>query len=296
MTQNCMRWSPGRIQSWRRPEDGGFDAARYGAAEISEDEAKRYVLSRHYSGTYPAARLRYGLYDLVGPNPVLCGAAVLSVPASRRVLTLIFPGLEPYQESLELGRFVLDDSVPANGESWFLAQAFRLAALAGLRGVVSFSDPLPRRRADGTVIMPGHVGTIYQASNSAYTGRGTPRTLTVLPDGTVFSDRAAQKIRAQDRGHAYAERQLTSLGASPIRAGQSPAGWLADALAAVGAYPVRHRGPHRYAFRLGANPRDRAAVAVAIRPAPYPKAPDAAPWEATAGQGQQLGLFDTWAA
>ncbi len=67
----------------------------------------------------------------------------------------------------------------------------RLAATAGVRGLVMFSDPLPRTRADGAVVMPGHVGTIYQAANSVYTGRSTPRTLTLLPDGTVFSDRAA---------------------------------------------------------------------------------------------------------
>jgi hypothetical protein len=27
---------------------------------------------------------------------------------------------EPYAESLELGRLVLEDAVPANGESWFV--------------------------------------------------------------------------------------------------------------------------------------------------------------------------------
>jgi len=265
----CMRWSPGRIQTWRRPEDGGFDAARYGVTEIPEDAAKSYVTGRHYSGTYPAARLRYGLYDLA-TEPALCGVAVLSVPMTSRVLTAVFPHLQPYRESLELGRFVLDDAVPANGESWFLGQAFRLAAAAGIRGLVSFSDPLPRRRADGTLVMPGHVGTIYQASNAAYTGRSTGRTLTLLPDGSVFSARAAQKIRAQDRGHEYAERQLVTVGAAPRRAGQLPAEWLAVALADVGR-PVRHRGNHRYAFRLGTSRRDRAAVTVAIPAGAYPK-------------------------
>jgi hypothetical protein len=133
-----------------------------------------------------------------------------------------------------------------------------------------FSDPVPRRRADGTVVMPGHVGVIYQASNAIYTGRGTPRTLTLLPDGTVFSDRAAQKIRRQDSGHHYAERQLTSLGARPPRAGENPATWLADALATVHARKARHPGCHRYAFPIGTR-RQRAAVTIAPRPAPYPK-------------------------
>ncbi len=208
-----MRWNVSRVQTWRRPEDGGFNPGRYGVAQLLEAEAKAYVEGRHYSGSYPAARLRYGLYDLAGDCPELAGVAVLSVPASRRVLSSVFPGLEPYEESLELGRFVLDDSVASNGESWFLAQAFRLAAEDGIRGVVSFSDPVPRTTAGGSVIMPGHVGTIYQASNATHTGRGTPRTLALLPDGTVFSDRAKQKIRKGERGHEYAERRLVELGA-----------------------------------------------------------------------------------
>jgi hypothetical protein len=100
--------------------------------------------------------------------------------------------------------------------------------------------------------------------------RGTPRTLTLLPDGTVFSDRAAQKVRRQDCGHDYAERQLTSLGARPPRAGESPATWLAEALAAAHARKTRHPGCHRYAFPIGTR-RQRAAVTIAPRPASYPK-------------------------
>ena len=77
-------------------------------------------------------------------------------------------------------------------ESWFVAQVFRQAALVGVRGIVSFSDPMPRAAADGTTVTPGHVGTIYQALNAVYTGRGTERSLIVLPGGSIFSARAAQ--------------------------------------------------------------------------------------------------------
>jgi len=80
------------------------------------------------------------------------------------------------------------------------------------------TDPLPRRGTDRTLVMPGHVGVIYQASNAVYTGLGTRRRLTLLPDGTVFSDRAAQKIRRQKRGHEGAERRLITFGARPPRA------------------------------------------------------------------------------
>src|SRR5262249_10304227 len=97
-------------------------------------------------------------------------------------------------------------------ESWFLSQMCRLAAAARVRGLVMFSDPLPRTRADGTVIMPGHVGTIYQAANSVYTGRATARTLTLLPDGTVFSDRGVQISCGADAGTRARSRSERAAG------------------------------------------------------------------------------------
>jgi len=45
------------------------------------------------------------------------GALVLSVPVRESVLTGVLPDLEPYRESAELGRLVLLDAVPANGET-----------------------------------------------------------------------------------------------------------------------------------------------------------------------------------
>ena len=119
--------------------------------------------------------------------------------------------------------------------------------------------------------MPGHVGVIYQASNAVYTGRGTPRTLILLPDGQVFSARAAQKIRAGERGHEYAERQLVAFGARSPRAGERPASWLAAALDDIGARRIRHPGNHRYAFPCGQRAQ-RAKVSVAPPPRAYPKA------------------------
>jgi hypothetical protein len=141
-----------------------------------------------------------------------------------------------------------------------------------------FSDPLPRTSADGAVVMPGHVGTIYQASNAIYTGRATRRTLILLPDGTVFSARSAQKIRRQECGHEYAERTLIAWGARPPSAGEKPAAWLAAALDDAHARKLRHPGNHRYLFRLG-NSRERTRTAIALRPARM---------AAMQGQGQNI--------
>ncbi|GAA1042166.1 hypothetical protein GCM10009566_42490 [Streptomyces murinus] len=142
----------------------------------------------------------------------------------------------------------------------------------------SFADPVPRRTASGVLVMPGHVGTIYAATHAVYTSRATARTVKLLPDGTVFHDRTAQKIRRQEQGHQYAEAQLIALGAPVPRAGCDPAVWLREALVTVGARNIRHRGAHRYVWRLGRSRREREQIKLGL-PAQrsYPKQPDPEP-------------------
>ena len=279
-SQWCQRWTAGR-HSWRHTSEGGFDPARYLVEPISEDTARTWVVQHHYSGSYPAASRRYGLLNRAG---TLLGVCVLGIPMSTAVLTNVFPDLEPMVESLELSRLVLADQVPGNGESWFIARALADAAESGVRGVVAFADPVPRA-LDGRTVFPGHRGVIYMASNALYLGRATARTLTLLPDGRVLSDRSAQKIRKQERGHAHVERQLVRLGATPRRAGEGGAAWLADALSQLGATRLRHRGNHRYAFRLGATARRRARIRVGLPASCYPASLDTAP-------AHQLDMFD----
>lgn len=122
------------------------------------------------------------------------------------------------------------------------------------------------------------------ASNAAYLGRGTARTLTLLRDGRVLSARSAQKVRRQERGHAHVESQLVSLGASRRRPGQAGAAWLTDALNDVGATRLRHRGNHRYAFPLSPTARQRARIRIGLTAGHYPSSIDA-------GDGDQLDLF-----
>jgi hypothetical protein len=266
-----------------RRSAGGFDPARYSVAEVTEAVARAYVVTHHYSGTYPAAARRYGMFVATDDGPDLVGVAVFGIPASARVLTGVFPDLEPYVATPELSRLVLEgedhtrtggagtalaDRAPGNSESWFIARCFERLAADGVRGVVAFADPVPRRAA-GRVIFPGHVGTIYQASNAVLTGRGTPRTVTVLPDGTTLSDRALQKVRRQERGHGYVERRLAGLGATGAP-GADPARWLRDALEDVGAVRLRHPGCLRYAMITSR--RDRRRVRIAGTALAYPKA------------------------
>lgn len=227
----------------------------------------------HYAGTFPAALRRFGMVDRHSGQ--LVGVAVLGAPTSTKVLTNTFPSLEPFTESQELSRFVLLDEVPGNAESWFLARTFAQLRDGGVRGVVAFSDPVPRYSLDGCAVLRGHVGTIYQATNAAYLGRATARTLTLLPDGTVLNDRAAQKVRRQEPGHVYVEERLIAAGAAPMRPGQDPAQWLNLSLSTIGARRLRHAGAHRYGFRLG-SARDARRVPFGMVSAnPYPKRIDA---------------------
>lgn len=281
-TARGQRWKGGRHR-WSREGASAFRADRYRVSPLDEAEAKAWVQAHHYSGTYPAAAKRYGLR--LAHSGELVGVAVYGIPAQARVLTNVFPDLEPYRQSLELSRFVLTDEdyadgplagqpkCPTNSESWFIARTFSLLHADGVHGVVSFADPVPRRRADGTVLFCGHAGFIYQASNAVLTGRGSPRSVVLLPDGTTLSDRALQKVRGQEQGHEYVERRLISWGA-PVPRGGADRVWLTEALSAVGARRLRHGGNHRYA--MVTHRRLRAVTTIVGGPFPYPKAADPA--------------------
>ena len=266
MTDRVQRWRSGRDAY--RPAGEPFDPRAYEVAPIPDDTtASTFVREHHYSRSYPAARFRFGLYSRGGP---LVGVAVFSVPPRPEVTTAWFHG-DPLAH-VELGRFVLLDGVRANAESWTLARCFRLLRREGVEGVVSFSDPTPRVLG-GHRLFGGHTGTIYQATNAVYAGRSRARTLRLLragPDrGRVFSDRAASKLRAGDRGHAYAVAQLVAAGADPpsLRTPDALRAW-ADRWVPCVTVPLRHPGNHRYLFGL----RPRVLTDRARREArPYPK-------------------------
>ena len=251
----CQRWRGGRASY--RPAGETIVTARYEVSPIEDDTtAKAFVVAHHYAKSYPAARFRVGLYT----GGALVGVAVLSVPMSEGAL-------RPFHTSdaVELGRLVLLDAVPANGESWFLGRVFELLRAEGLGAVVSFSDPEVRTNAAGVPVFLGHAGTCYQASNAVYTGKATPRTLHLLPDGTVLSARTVQKIRARERGWHHAVAQLVAHGASAPANDTDLRAWLAGEMPRV-TRRRRHGGNHRYLF-----PLDRSARRACPASLPYPK-------------------------
>ncbi len=259
MIANAAQRSDGGRVSYR-PLGERIDPAAYDVGLIPDDTtARAFVEREHYSGTYPAARYRVGLYRRGG---ALEGVAVFSHPMQDRVLDAL-----PCDRhaAVELGRFVLLHSVPSNGESWFLARAFELIHREGVCGVVSFADPVARTDLRGRVVTPGHVGVIYQASNAVLAGRSTARTLHVLADGTVLSERAISKIRGHERGWQAAAAVLVKLGAAPLASNDNATAWLREWLPRL-TRRVRHPGCYRYLFGLERATRKRLPASD-----PYPR-------------------------
>lgn len=261
------------VQRWRnrrsiyRPagELCRIDPRQFDVAAIDGDGAdniaEAFVVQHHYSGCYPAARERVGLYRA----GEMVGLAVFSHPPQDKVLACL-PC--PKAEAVELGRLVLLDKVAVNAESWFIARSFEVLRQRGYAGVVSFSDPRARAKITGEIIFPGHIGTIYQASNAVFAGISSPRSLRLLPDGRVFSDRARSKVRARDRGWRYAVESLIAAGAAPperTATAHDLAAWLAHELPRV-TRPMRHRGNYRYLFGLTSSVKRRLPASL-----PYPK-------------------------
>ena len=158
---------------------------------------------------------------------------------------------------------MLLDSVPANGESWFLARAFELARGQGFDAVYADSDPAERFDAHGVRTFAGHIGTIYQACNATYTGKSNPSTRRLFADGRVLNNRAIGKLRLGECGQDYVTEELVRYGAPP------PEGDLrvwAKRAVELTTRTQRHRGNYRYAWALDKRLRRHLPAA-----RPYPK-------------------------
>lgn len=256
-----QRWTLGRES--RRPAGELIRPSAYDVVECEDDATPRAFVERHhYSGSWVAARFRFLLYQ----RGELTGAAVFSVPASGAAHRAVWPTLAP-DEAIDLGRFVLEESVPGNGESWFIARCFE--RLCGrVVGIASCADPVARETAAGVRVFPGHLGIIYQSTNGRYTGRTGPATLRLLPDGRVLSNRAQGKLIRRERGWRRAAAELERFGAEPLRDGEDAAAWLRRWRPLL-TRPLRHPGNHRYLWCL--DRRRRREVLGRHAALPYPK-------------------------
>ena len=266
---SCQRFQERRERY--RPAGEVIDPARFEVEPIEELTAKRFVERHHYSGSYPAACVRVGLFRrALWHVRDLVGVAVFSVPPQPAAI----PRWTGTHAGLELGRLVLLHDVPGNGESWFLGGAFRVlqAQRPNLRAVLSYSDPMVRRTEAGDLVTPGHVGVIYQAHNGRHVGRSQARWLYFDPRGQLVSRRGYDKIRAEadpvkGKGAAGAYAALLAQGAPPRRLSEDGPAYV-DRMLREGPWTrVRHPGNLAYVWPIGA---DRSRTAEGFPPAlPY---------------------------
>lgn len=246
----CQRWRERREHY--RPAGEPFEPARYGAEPIGFASARHFVVDHHYSATMPAARLQIALMHKASAfqAEALAGVLVFSVPVQEQAVPA-WLGVPP-RLGIEIGRLVLLDAVPGNGESWLLGRCFRLLRqlLPEVQGVLSYCDPLERRDAEGRVVKRGHIGTVYRAFNGCYAGRSAARTLVLAPDGRSVNERTLSKIRLGEQGAGYAVRQLQALGAPAPRLGEDGSAYVARALEEGGFRRVRHPGNLAFTWHL----------------------------------------------
>ena len=257
-TTSCQRWRERRATFREAPEL--FDPRAHAVDLIDERPAKAFVEFHHYSRSYPAARLRVGLFH----GAQLVGVAVFAEPAQRATLPKYAPGA---RSGVVLARLVLLDEVAANAETWFLARAFGALRREkpDVEAVVSYADPFVRAALDGRTVMPGHTGIIYQALNGRYLGRSAKETIVLDPAGRVISRRALSKLRNGEQGAEYAERQLVEAGAPRRNHGEQPADYVRRAISEGPFRVARHPGNHVYAWPL------RRGVGLAPEGGAYPK-------------------------
>ena len=252
-----------RNQRWRerratfRPGAEVIDPTRYGVEPIDSDRlAADFVKKHHYSGSFPSARVRVGLYrQRQWFTPELVGIAVFGTPASEKVLPK-WTGQAP-REAVELSRFVLLDDVEGNGETWFLSRAFRVLEQAKpeVRAVLAFSDPVARVDEAGETVTPGHIGAIYQSFSGRFVGRADASLKVLAPDGRDVTKPLLDKIRQEKRGRDYAMRALTAWGAPARRPGEEGAAYVARALVEGPFRRYRHPGNLAYVWPLAHSAR-----------------------------------------
>lgn len=274
----AMRWRLGRTSY--RPAQEPIDPSQFFVQRIAEREAKSFVITHHYSKSFPAAIACYGLMQRIAPHQSrLSGVAVFSVSMQPKAADSYGAAGEPF---CELGRFVLLDEVGGNGETYFLARALRQLSLdkvstAGrskYKLCLAYSDPVPRSDIRGNLTLIGHTGSIYGAASAAYCGRSSARTLWLAPDGTSLSQRALSKLRSDDTGAKYAYEMLLRHGAPVIAPGETGREYVRRALSEGPFRRLQHPGNHAYILPCGSH-SDRARIRRLVdRGLPHPKLVD----------------------
>lgn len=124
---------------------------KYSVELIDKKTAIDIVVDKHYLHRKPPCSIAVGLKD----KEEIVGVIIYGVPPSHTLLKGIC-GAEESKNVYELNRLWVDDKVPKNGESFFIAQSFKFV---DKEIIVSFADT-----------SQNHVGIVYQSTNWIYTG------------------------------------------------------------------------------------------------------------------------------
>lgn len=252
-TDRSQRWRECRAL-WAR-DLTLIDPKAYAVDVIDHAVARAFIARHHYLPSYPAAQLAVGLFGRQGE---LEGVAVFAVPATGAVITR-HTGFDDPKRGCVLARLILTDAVPQNGESFFVARAFRhlRRERSCIEAVVSYSDP-----------GAGHIGRVYCALSAAH--RAVTRPRTVLRVGNVtISGRTLSKIRLGEQGHAAAIDGLAALGVPRPRLGEDLRAWLWRLQRERHLIAHRQAGLFAYCFELTREARRRGRSLPSL---PYPKA------------------------
>jgi hypothetical protein len=251
LTTRSQRWRDRRCR-WI-PNATEIDPERLSVDVIStRHQAAPFVRTNHYTASMPVARLSVGLFaNGKGSRSELVGVCVFSHPVNDASVPKS-AGLTDPRTACDLGRLVIDDSQGGNAETFLIARAFRLLRREKpeILSVISYADPVRRVDAQGRLVLPGHCGLVYCAAGSQYSGRSSPRTDLILPDGQPISSRAISKIRNAESGQRYAMETLLDAGARPLRPGEDRAYWLGDLERTGFLRRRRHPGCHTFLFPL----------------------------------------------
>lgn len=248
-SDTCQRWRNGR--GYLIPS-GAIESSELEVAPIQDAPCRAFVTAHHYSHAYPAARRRFGVFR----RGELVGCAVYGQPCNADTLKR----LPDPQHAIELSRLVLLDDVGANAESFVIARCHEALRRDGFNGVLTFADPHPRQTDQGLLVFPGHVGTIYQASNAVYTGYSTSRRVWLLPDGTLYSSQSIGKVQRAIQGWRYSSEILVRYGATPLPEGadrETRDAWLKHWMHTL-CRPIKH--PGNLTYLIGLTPQVKRAI------------------------------------
>lgn len=135
-------------------------ASEYTFREVTREEAKELVLTKHYLHRMPPLTVAYGAFS---PEGEMVGVLTFGKPPSNSLCKGVC-GDEYSSQVYELNRLYTEESTPKNLESRFIS--YTLKDLKPRKWIIiSYADT-----------GMNHSGFIYQATNWIYTGLSAKRT------------------------------------------------------------------------------------------------------------------------